>query len=221
MSAGRVLVVDDEPGIVGFVSRALRADGLEVDAASNGETGLKMALGGHYDVVLLDLVMPGSDGVSVLQRLLRRKPEQAVLVLSCRTDTRSKVQCLDMGAVDYLGKPFALEELLARIHARMRGVPVQATTLTSHRFALDPVRQEVSQGTDAVLLTRRESTLLAELIRHAGAAVSKEQLLSSVWGFYFAPDTNVLDVYVRRLRSKLGADAIATVRGVGYGIDLD
>jgi len=221
MSIGRVLAIDDEPGILRFISRALRADGIEVETASNGEDGLRLARAGNFDVILLDLVMPGTDGVSVLRRLLNRQPNQSVIVLSCLDSTRSKVQLLDMGAVDYLGKPFALEELLARIHARMRErVAPDAGILTSNRLALDPVRHEVSVGAQAVLLTRRESTLLAELMRHAGGAVSKQQLLSSVWGFYFSPDTNVLDVYVRRLRTKLGADAIATVRGVGYGIDL-
>lgn len=222
MSTGRVLAIDDEPGILRFVSRALHADGMEVETASTGEDGLRMARSGNFDVILLDLVMPGTDGVSVLRRLLRRQPNQSVIVLSCLADTRSKVQLLDMGAVDYLGKPFALEELLARIHARMRErTSPEDGTLTSKQFALDPVRHEVMAGSHAVLLTRRESTLLAELMRHSGSTVSKQQLLSSVWGFYFSPDTNVLDVYVRRLRTKLGADAIATVRGVGYGIDLD
>lgn len=221
MAAGRVLAIDDEPGILRFVSRALRADGLDVDTADNGEDGLRLAASGNYDVVLLDLVMPGTDGVSVLRRLMRRSPTQAVVVLSCLGDTNSKVQCLDMGAVDYLGKPFALEELLARIHARMRErYAADNATLTTHRLTLDTVRHEATIGARSVLLTRRESTLLAELMRHAGATVSKQQLLSSVWGFYFSPDTNVLDVYVRRLRTKLGADAIATVRGVGYGIDV-
>jgi DNA-binding response OmpR family regulator len=181
-----------------------------------------MALAGTYDVVILDLLMPGLDGLHVLDRLLRRKPDQAIIVLSCLTDTASKVRCLEMGAVDFLGKPFALEELLARVHARIRDrSPVDRFRLRGRTVSLDPVRQEATVGAKLVPLTHRESMLLAELVEHAGSPVSKQRLLSTVWGYYFTPTTNVLDVYVRRLRGKLGQDSIATVRGVGYGIDLD
>lgn len=222
MTRERVLVIDDEPGVLRFLARALRADGIETDVADSGEKGYRMAVDGSYGVVVLDLVMPGTDGISVLQRLLHRRPEQAVMVLSCLTDTHSKVRCLEMGAVDYLGKPFALEEFLARIRARMREqAAVNDYRLMSRRFVLDPVRHEVSTGQRTVVLTRRESTLLAELMRHAGTSVSKQRLLSSVWGYDFDPETNVVDVYVRRLRKKLGPDTIATVRGVGYGVDLN
>ncbi|HET7070174.1 MAG TPA: response regulator, partial [Nocardioides sp.] len=127
MTRDRVLVVDDEPGVLHFVSRALRAEGVEVDTADHGEEGYRLAVEHSYSLVILDLVMPGTDGMSVLKRLLRRKPEQAILVLSCLTDTSSKVRALDEGAVDYLGKPFALNELLARVRARMRE---RATTET-------------------------------------------------------------------------------------------
>ncbi len=222
MVGSRVLAVDDEPNILRFVSRALRAEGYQVDTAEDGERGLGMAFENCYDVVILDLLMPGVDGIHVLERLLRRKPGQAVLVLSCLTDTASKVRCLDMGAADFLGKPFALEELLARVHVQLRHRGVREPhTLNARRIVLDPVRQEAKLGTKVVPLTRRESMLLAELLDHAGSAVSKQRLLASVWGYYFSPRTNVLDVYVRRLRGKLGPEVISTVRGMGYGIDLD
>jgi DNA-binding response OmpR family regulator len=221
MSRDRVLLIDDEPGVLRFVSRALRAEGVDVDSADGGEKGYHLALSKGYRLVILDLVMPGLDGMTLLKRLLHHKPEQAVLVLSCLTDTSSKVRALDLGAVDYLGKPFALNELLARVRARMRGRPTNdGFVLSTRDFVLDPVRHEVKTPTRTVLLTRRESALLGELIQHAGRSVSKQQLLSEVWGYDFDPETNVVDVYVRRLRKKLGPTAISTVRGVGYGVDL-
>jgi len=221
VSRERLLVIDDEPGVLRFISRALRAEGIEVDIADGGEEGYRLAVAESFSLVILDLVMPGTDGMSVLKRLLRRKPEQAVLVLSCLTDTSSKVRALDLGAVDYLGKPFALNELLARVRARLRERPANETlTLRAHDFVLDPVHHEVTVGDRTVLLTRRESTLLAELVQHAGESVSKQRLLSEVWGYDFDPETNVVDVYIRRIRKKVGAGAISTVRGVGYGVDL-
>jgi two-component system, OmpR family, response regulator len=222
MAGSSVLVVDDEPGILRFVSRALRAEGFDVQTAANGEAGLRSATSGCFDLIILDLLMPGTDGVHVLDRLLRQKPDQAVLVLSCLTDTASKVRCLDMGAVDFLDKPFALEELLARVNVRLRRRPTrEPRTLTSPGLALDLVRQEVKVGTKTVSLTQREAMLLAELMDHAGVPVSKQRLLSAVWGYYFSPGTNVLDVYVKRLRGKLGPELISTVRGVGYGLDIN
>jgi len=221
MSRDRVLVIDDEPGVLHFVSRALRAEGVEVETADVGAEGYQMALSESYRLVILDLVMPGVDGMTILKRLLHHKPDQAVLVLSCLTDTRTKVRALDQGAADYLGKPFALNELLARVRARMRVSTVgDGVLLRAGDFVLDPVRHEVTNGASRVLLTRRESALLGELMQHAGQSVSKQRLLAEVWGYHFDPETNVVDVYVRRIRQKLGATAISTVRGVGYGVDL-
>jgi two-component system copper resistance phosphate regulon response regulator CusR len=221
MSRDRVLVIDDEPGVLRFVSRALRAEGVDVDCADGGEEGYRLALTRAYGLVILDLVMPGLDGMSLLRRLVHHKPDQAVLILSCLTDTRSKVRALDLGASDYLGKPFALNELLARVRARMRvRAAHEGVVLRTRNFELDPVRHEVTTGSKKVFLTRRESALLGELVQHAGESVSKQRLLSEVWGYDFIPETNVVDVYVRRIRKKLGTRAIVTVRGVGYGVDL-
>lgn len=221
MAGASVLVVDDEPGIRRFVSRALRAEGMEVHTADSGEDGLRTAVSRSFDLVILDLLMPGTDGLRVLDRLLRQKPDQAVLVLSCLTDTSSKVRCLNMGAADFLDKPFALEELLARVNVRLRRRDTrEPRTLMSGGLALDLVRQEVRVGTKIVSLTQRETMLLAELMEHAGEPVSKQRLLATVWGYYFSPGTNVLDVYVKRLRGKLGHELISTVRGVGYGLDI-
>jgi DNA-binding response OmpR family regulator len=217
----RVLAIDDELGVLRLLARALRSEGIEADIATNGEEGLRLALKRPYDVVTLDLLMPGTDGLSVLGRLTRLRPGQAIIVVSCLTDTMSKVRCLEMGADDYLAKPFVLDELLARIKARIRARRVpNPHVLIAAKIVLDPVRQEADTGDGPVRLTRRESMLLAELMRHAGSTVSKERLLSSVWGYSFYPESNVVDVYVRRLRTKLEPDSIRTVRGVGYRVDV-
>jgi DNA-binding response OmpR family regulator len=222
MSENRVLAIDDEPRVLAFVSRALRHEGLDVTTARNGEDGFRLAVSQPFDVIILDLLMPGSDGFSVLGRILARRPGQSVIVLSCLTDTSSKVRCFDIGAEDYVAKPFVLDELLARVKARIRSrVPSRPETLMTRRLILDPVRQEADAGGGPVALTRRESMLLAELMRNAGRVVSKERLLALVWGYSFSSESNVVDVYVRRLRAKLDPEAIETVRGEGYGVDLD
>jgi DNA-binding response OmpR family regulator len=217
-----ILAIDDDPGVLRLLARALRSEGMEADTATNGEEGLRLALRRSYDVVTLDLLMPGTDGLSVLGRLTRLRPGQAIIVVSCLTETMSKVRCLEMGADDYLAKPFVLDELLARIKARIRAQRVpNPHVLIASKIVLDPVRQEADIGDGPVRLTRRESMLLAELMRHAGSTVSKERLLSSVWGYSFYPESNVVDVYIRRLRTKLDSDSISTVRGVGYRVNLD
>lgn len=216
-----VLAIDDDPRVLRLLARALRSEGMEADTANNGEEGLRLALRRSYDVVTLDLLMPGTDGLSVLGRLTRLRPGQAIIVVSCLTETMSKVRCLEMGAGDYLAKPFVLDELLARIKARIRAQRVpNPNVLSTPKIVLDAVRQEADIGAGPVRLTRREAMLLAELMRHAGSTVSKERLLSTVWGYSFYPESNVVDVYVRRLRAKLEPDAISTVRGVGYKVDL-
>ncbi len=219
-SVGRVLLVDDEPRILDFVRRGLQAEGFSVDVASLGEEGLRMAVSQPYDLVILDLVMPGLDGAGILRKLLTRKPSQSVLILSALSDTGTKVALLELGAEDYLAKPFSLEELLARVRARLRGVARHGlTTIRTGDLILDLVRREADMGSGPVPLADREFLLLQELLRNAGRTVSKERLLSSVWGYQFDPRSNVVDVYVRRLRAKLGSDLITTVRGEGYRID--
>src|SRR5215468_3204547 len=147
----RVLAIDDEPGVLRLLTRALRSEGLEIDTATNGEEGLRLALTGSYSVVILDLLMPGTDGMSVLRRLMRLRPAQPVIVLSCLADTTSKVNCLEMGADDYLPKPFVLDELLARIKARIRDRSLpNPHILTTPKVVLDPVRQEADAGTGPV-----------------------------------------------------------------------
>ena len=217
-SAGsRILLVDDEPRIRDFVSRALAAAGYAIDFASDGAEALRQAPGGGYGLVILDLIMPDMDGRAVLTEMLRRQPEQAVLVLSCLDDVATKVACLEMGAQDYLTKPFSLAELLARVRARLRGDGHPAgEMIRAGGLVLDVGRLQANIGAGPVPLTRLEFLLLRELIEHPGRSVPKGQLLASVWGIEFDPGSNVVDVCVRRLRSKLGFELIKTVRGEGY-----
>src|SRR5215472_17036997 len=187
----RILVVDDEPEIRDFITRALVADGYAADAACDGADGLRQSAEGRYALIILDLVMPETDGRSVLATLHRDRPEQAVIVLSCVSDVDTKVTCLDLGAKDYLTKPFALGELLARVRVQLR-----------HEHGHEHQLHEVLKA--------------GELMEHAGQSVGKNQLLATVWGIDFDPGSNVVDVCIRRLRSKLGFDLIETVRGAGY-----
>ena len=215
---GKILVVDDEQRILRFLVRGLQAEGFAVDAADNGADGLHKALEGGYDLVILDLLMPGMDGASVLRQLVARRPAQAVLVLSFLNATATKVRLLEAGAEDYLAKPFSLDELLARVRARLRVATGRATSLVAGRLRLDLIRREADSGSGPVALADREFLLLRELMQHTGTTVSKQRLLSAVWKYHFDPGSNVVDVYVRRLRAKLGADTITTMRGEGYRI---
>jgi DNA-binding response OmpR family regulator len=219
-SWGRVLLIDDEIRILNFVSRALRSEGLEVDTSADGSLGLEMAVSRRYDVIVLDLLMPGMDGSVVLRRIMERRADQPVIVLSALGDPDSKVGCLNLGADDYLTKPFSLDELVARIRARLRaGTRTTFVRLAAGRLTLDVIRRQADAGFGPVSLAEREFLLLQELMKHAGRIASKERLLNAVWGYDFDPGTNVVDVYVRRLRAKLGPDVIHTVRGEGYRVD--
>ncbi len=214
----RILLVEDEPRIRDFITRALVTAGYEVTPAGCGTEGLRLAQASEYDLVILDLIMPDIDGRLVLAQVLRQRREQAVLVLSCLADVTTKVNCLELGAQDYLTKPFSLAELLARVRVRLRGEPHGAANevLKSGELILDVGRLEANIGQGPVPLTRLEFLLLRELMEHAGQSVGKGQLLASVWGYDFDPGSNVVDVCVRRLRSKLGFELIKTVRGEGY-----
>lgn len=213
----RILLVDDEAKIRGFIGRALTAAGYEIDCCAGGEEAVQRATLGEYGLVILDLIMPDMDGRSVLTELIKARPEQPVLVLSCLDDVPTKVSCLDLGAHDYLTKPFSLDELLARVRVQLRSEPHQANeVLRAGDLVLDVGRLQANIGDGPIALTRLEFLLLKELMEHAGQSVRKDQLLASIWGYDFDPGSNVVDVCVRRLRSKLGFGLIKTVRGAGY-----
>ncbi len=214
----RVLVIDDEPRIVSFVSRALSAEGFQVDGAHDGIRALEMAGSGSYELIVLDLLLPHLDGMSVLQGLMETRPDQRVLVLSALSDVETKVRCLELGASDYLSKPFSLAELIARVRARLRqpSVGPHHRFLNGGPFTLDLSRRIVEMDGRRVTLSEREFLLLEHLMRQEGEVCSRERLLADVWGYSFDPGSNVVDVCVGRLRSKLGGDVIETVRNVGY-----
>jgi two-component system, OmpR family, response regulator len=211
-----ILVVDDEPQIRDFIIRALAAEGYDVDSAADGSDGLRKAAARNYSLIILDLVMPETDGRAVLSWLQQARPQQPVLVLSCIGDVATKVDLLDLGAHDYLTKPFALAELRARVRVQLRGEHPPQEIMRAGQLVLDLSRFQADSGTGPVTLTRLELMLLRELMEHAGQSVPKDQLLATVWGIDFDPGSNVVDVCVRRLRSKLGFSLIETVRGAGY-----
>jgi DNA-binding response OmpR family regulator len=215
----RVLVIDDEPKLVSFVQRALSSRGVVAEGATHGARGLEMALTGSYGLVVLDLLMPGIDGTSVLEQTMARRPNQPVLILSALSDLETKLRCFRLGAVDYMTKPFALAELLARVRAQLRGGSAPSELqMQAGGITLDIQRRLADSGEGPVALAGREVLLLQHLMNHEGDVCTREEILSDVWGCSFDPGTNVVDVYVGRLRSKLGSLVIETVRNVGYCI---
>jgi DNA-binding response OmpR family regulator len=213
----RVLIVDDEQRLRQVLSRILRSHGIAADTAEDGGRAVAMASSGSYDLIVLDLLMPGQDGFAALREIMRRRPHQAVLVLSCLSDPESKMKSFGLGADDYVPKPFHVGELVARVQARLRSatrpsVPV----LSCGRLTLDVLRREADAGAGPVPLTSREFQLLWELMHEPGAVVSKDDLLARVWGEMPQSISNVVDAYIRRLRARLGPDVITTVRGEGY-----
>jgi DNA-binding response OmpR family regulator len=215
----RILVVEDEARILAFLTRGLEAEGYTVVAADNGRDGLALAVSGAWDLVVLDLLLPGLSGLQVLRELHRARPRLPVLILSARTDLQTKLRGFELGATDYVAKPFALDELLARVRVQLRVTrPIEDEhLLQAGRVALDLARRQARIGELVTDLSDREFRLLHHMLLHAGEVVSRERLLAEVWGYGFDPGSNVVDVCVRRLRQKLGPEApIETVRNAGY-----
>ena len=212
----RILIVEDEARIRAFLARAFEAEGFTVDVAPDGDQGLKLALNGTYEIVILDLLLPSWDGLDVLQELHQQRPGLPVLILSARSDLATKLRGFELGAVDYLVKPFSLDELLARARVQLRRAhgADDGTVLRAGNLELDVTRRQARVGDVVADLSDR---LLHFLMLHVGQVVSRQRLLSEVWGFDFDPRSNVVDVCVRRLRRQLGPDApIETVRNAGY-----
>ena len=215
----RILIVEDEVRIRAFLARAFEAEGLGVDVVADGEQGLARALAGRYDLVILDLLLPGASGLDALRELHRERSDLPVLILSARSDLPVKLRSFELGAVDYVAKPFSLDELLARARVQLRRAHVadNGTVIRVGSLVLDLARRQARVGEVIADLSDREFRLLHFLLAHVGEVVSRERLLSEVWGYDFDPRSNVVDVCIRRLRRRLGPDApIETVRNAGY-----
>lgn len=212
----RILVVDDEPDITAMVGRGLRGEGYDVTVAEEGLEALEHLAAGGIDLVILDVGLPGMDGFEVLRELRARDHTQPVIMLTARSGTRDTIEGLDAGASDYMPKPFAIAELLARVRSRLRERSAAAMVLTDGRVTLDVLARRATVDGREVDLSAREFTLAEQFLRHRGETLTREMLLRRVWGLDFDPGSNIVDVYVRYLRTKLGAAHITTVRGAGY-----
>jgi DNA-binding response OmpR family regulator len=216
----RILIVEDEDRIASFVAKGLAADGHHTTAVADGRMALDHALGGGFDLMVLDIGLPGMDGFEVLSQLRAQGSKLPVIVLTARHSVTDTVSALEGGADDYMAKPFRLAELLARIRLRLRTAsnsgPSHEDVLEAGAVRLDLRTRRATVGERVLELSAREFALAEALMRNAGQILSREQLLDQVWGFDFDPGSNVVDVYVGYLRKKLGPTAIATVRGMGY-----
>lgn len=213
----RILIVEDEQRISSFVAKGLRSNGFTPTVVADGATGLDYALTGEFDLVVLDLGLPGMDGFSVLRRMREAGSRVPVVILTARDSPADTVAGLESGADDYMAKPFRFDELLARVRLRLRDErSSEVTVLTHGDLSLDLRTRRARVGDRTVDLSAREFTLTEMFLRNAGQVLSREQLLSHVWGYDFEPGSNVVDVYVRYLRKKLGSGRIETVRGMGY-----
>ncbi|CAL9585974.1 response regulator transcription factor [Streptomyces sp. Tu 3180] len=214
----RILIVEDEERIASFVEKGLRANGFTTTVVPDGESGYAYALTGGFDLVVLDIGLPGRDGFTVLRELRESRVTTPVIVLTARDSVRDTVAGLEGGADDWMTKPFRFEELLARVRLRLRTAAraPEVTVLRSGDLSLDLRTRRARAAERTVDLTAREFVLLELFLRHPGQVLSREQILSHVWGYDFDPGSNIVDVYVRALRKKLGAERVETVRGMGY-----
>lgn len=218
----RILIAEDEPKIASFLAQGLRADGHSTTTVSDGESAYQFGRSDLFDLMILDLGLPVRDGLSVLKALRQEQVGLPVIVLSARDSTADTVAGLESGADDYVRKPFAFDELLARVRTRLRAEATPATTsLSIGSLTLDLRTRRATVSGRVVELTAREFALAETLARHPDQVLSRQQLLGQVWGFDFDPGSNIVDVYVRYLRRKLGPDRIETVRGLGYRLRVD
>ncbi|MGE5696521.1 MAG: response regulator transcription factor [Candidatus Sericytochromatia bacterium] len=216
----RILIAEDEPRISAFVNKGLTANGFTVTVVADGKSAYDYATTGGFDLMILDIGLPGMDGFAVLRRLRADRNSIPVIVLTARDSVADTVSGLEGGADDYMPKPFRFEELLARVRLRLlKERPTELTVLTHGGLQLDLRTRRATVGGRSVDLSAREFALAETFLRHPGQVLSREQLLSHVWGYDFDPGSNVVDVYVRYLRRKLGADRFTTLRGMGYRLE--
>jgi DNA-binding response OmpR family regulator len=215
----RILIAEDEARVAAFVEKGLRANGYTTTAVGDGPTAVALARDDDFDLLILDLGLPGLDGLSVLRTLRGQGHRLPVLILSARDDVADKVAGLELGADDYLTKPFRFEELLARVRVRLRDEGTrEQTVLRVGGVTLDLRTRRATVDERQVELSAREFAMLEVFLRHHDQVLSREQLLSHVWGYQHDPESNVVDVYVGYLRRKVGRERIATVRGMGYAL---
>ncbi len=222
----KILIVEDDLKIASFVQKGLKEQGYVVDACHDGDEGYDLAAGESYDVILLDIMLPGRDGLSILRALREEKNTVPVILLTARSGLDERVEGLNLGADDYLPKPFFMEELIARIIAVSRRASGDQLSVMHHgNIVLNLITREVKRDEEVLELTSREFNLLELLMRSPGRVYSRTQLLEHVWGYDFDPQTNVVDVYIRRVRGKIDSpdtpSLIETVRGVGYRFKAD
>jgi DNA-binding response OmpR family regulator len=220
----KILVVEDDRKILSFIKKGLREQGFLVDECENGDDGYDLASRNAYDAIVLDIMLPGRDGLSILRGLRGKNVTVPVILLTARSALDERVEGLNLGADDYLGKPFYMEELVARIHAvTRRASGKQLSLLQAADLTINLITREVRVGQKAVELTAREFSLLELLLRSPGRVYTRTQILEHVWGYDFDPQTNIVDVYIRRVRAKVDLNhempLIETVRGVGYRVN--
>jgi DNA-binding response OmpR family regulator len=216
----RILIAEDEPRIAAFIEKGLRANGFTTAVAQNGHEAVSLADSNYFDLLLLDIGLPGKDGWTVLEELRGRGEQIPIIILTARDALDDKVTGLEGGADDYMTKPFRFEELLARVRLRLRqsGTPKgsEEMMLTAGNVVLDLRTRQARVGDRVLDLSAREFIMLETFLRHPGQVLSREQLLSNVWGYDYDPGSNIVNVYVGYLRKKLGDQAITTIRGMGY-----
>ena len=216
----RILIVEDEPRISSFIEKGLTANGFTTSVTQSGNEGLILADSGEFDLLILDIGLPDRDGFDVLRELRTRNKNLPVVILTARDGVPDKVQGLEGGADDYVTKPFSFEELLARVRVRLRGERApEETVLSVGDVSLDLRTRRITVGGKDAELTAREFVLAETFFRHPGQVLSREQLLSRVWGYDYDPGSNIVDVYVGYLRRKIGDKRIKTVRGMGYRLE--
>ncbi|MGH3038356.1 MAG: response regulator transcription factor [Gaiellaceae bacterium] len=216
----RILIAEDEARIASFLVKGLKANGFTTSVAADGRDAVTLATSGRYDLLILDLGLPGKDGFEVLDELRAAGSSLPVVILTARDSVQDTVAGLEGGADDYISKPFRFEELLARVRVRLRGDRVpEETVLRVGDASLDLRTRRIEAGGASADLSAREFALAEMFFRHPGQVLSREQLLSHVWGYDFDPRSNVVDVYVGYLRKKLGKEAISSVRGMGYRLE--
>ena len=216
----QVLIAEDESRIAAFIAKGLRANGFTPTVASTADEVLRLAVGKKFDMLILDLGLPGQDGLEILEEIRGQGEQLPIIILTARDDINDKIAGFEGGADDYMTKPFRFEELLARIRVRLRkknqGVPKEESILKAGDVELDLRTRKARVANEIIDLPAREFTLAETFLRHPGQVMSREQLLDRVWGYDYNPGSNIVDVYVGYLRKKLGNNLIETVRGMGY-----